>query len=419
MSILAISLGVLILFFAWRKPVWVGLFVLLLLPTYQLRFEVFGLPTTVLEFLVWFSVAGLILALGLKKISWPKLSNWHWLATVIWLGVGLFGVWVSGDHYQALGLYRAYFLEPILLMPWLVIIAQSETNRRLVLLVFSLQILILGFMALGQRFGLFVSPSPWILENPPRVSGWFAFPNALALYVAPLSAFLFGAWLKLRSIKSWPETPLWIISAFFGFLACLLANSQGALIGLAAVLVSAGFFVKRKRLWFGVVVIVCAALLFIPIVRQKSLEIVTGADVSTDVRRVLWQGTWRLLQARPITGAGLGNFPEVYKVYKLPQHVEFLQYPHNLILNVWSEVGLPGLVFSLIAVIWLSIRLFQAVRNQNHWAMAGVFAWLALVVHGLVDVPFFKNDLAILTLGLFIFAVFLPPGDKAKNKIPS
>ena len=92
-----------------------------------------------------------------------------------------------------------------------------------------------------------------------------------------------------------------------------------------------------------------------------------------------------------------------------------LQYPHNLFLNVWSELGLAGLLFTVAALFWLSIRLFRLLRRREAWAVGAVLAWVALIVHGLVDVPFFKNDLAILTVALALLAVFVPPVD---NKIP-
>ena len=43
---------------------------------------------------------------------------------------------------------------------------------------------------------------------------------------------------------------------------------------------------------------------------------------------------------RPIFGAGLANFPNVYPDYKLDRHVEFLLYPHNILLDFWVELGL-------------------------------------------------------------------------------
>src|SRR5690606_23613524 len=79
-------------------------------------------------------------------------------------------------------------------------------------------------------------------------------------------------------------------------------------------------------------------------------------------------------------------------------HIEVFQYPHSLLLNFWSETGLLGVagfllvVFAFAAVAWLVIR-----AHPDEWLPPAVIAaMIALLVHGLVDVPYFKNDLAML-----------------------
>ncbi|MFA6588360.1 MAG: O-antigen ligase family protein [Patescibacteria group bacterium] len=419
MIFLAIFLGLVSLITAWHKPVWAALLIFALLPAYNLRLTIFALPTTILEVIILTAVLGAIANWLKHRSPFPIIPKWLWSAIGAWLIIGLFGVWVSTNHYQALGLFRAYIIEPALLVPLFYLLAESEKYRKQFLFLASLQLIILSLVAIGQRLGWFYSPKPWINENPVRVVGLFAYPNALALYVAPLTALLFGTWLKLKNQVLWPERHLWIISAFFGLVACFLANSRGAILALGLGVVVSGFFVKRKWLWLGICALALAGMLAIPAVHQKAIQIVSGQDVSTDVRQVLWQGTWRLIKARPLTGSGLGNFPTVYKKYKLPQHIEFLQYPHNLILNVWVELGLPGLIFSIVLIFWLIIKLFKHFKEKNPFALAGLLAWLVIISHGLVDVPFFKNDLSVLTVLLFCLAIFLPKTDKDKNKIPS
>ena len=93
------------------------------------------------------------------------------------------------------------------------------------------------------------------------------------------------------------------------------------------------------------------------------------------------------------------------------QPLEIYLYPHNIFLNFWSELGLIG----LLVFIWLwfkagLINLINYWRFKTKtslawlsWGLAG--AWLASFVHGLVDVPYFKNDLALMFwLGLAVTA---------------
>ena len=70
-------------------------------------------------------------------------------------------------------------------------------------------------------------------------------------------------------------------------------------------------------------------------------------------------------------------------------------------MNFWSELGLLG----LLAFIWLIVKYFWtniagAWRNVSKEArlvsVTLVAVMLEIIIHGLVDVPFFKNDLSVL-----------------------
>ncbi|MEK7632045.1 MAG: O-antigen ligase family protein [Patescibacteria group bacterium] len=413
--LLALIFGGVGLWLAWRRPAWGALAAFALLPAYQLRFSVFGLPSTVLEAVVLAVIVGAHLHWLQRRSPWPVLGKGLWWAAGLWLLVGLGGVGVAADHYQALGLYRAYIAEPVLLMPVWLAVAQDARARKLFVHLASAQLILLAVVAIGQRLGWLVSLAPWNAEHPARMTSLFPFPNAAALYTAPLAAFIAGAWLAFRGrIARW-ESNLWIISTFSGIVVCSLAVSRGALLGLGIAAVVAGAWSARRWLWWGVCALAVVALLIVPTTRQQLTNIITTKDTSADVRTVLWQGTWHMLRARPLQGAGLGAFPAVYNRYRLPKHVELLQFPHNLFLNVWSELGLAGLLFALGALFWLSKRLFRLLQRHEAWAVGALLAWIVLGVHGLVDVPFFKNDLAVLTVALATLTAFVPIPD---NKIP-
>jgi O-antigen ligase len=70
-------------------------------------------------------------------------------------------------------------------------------------------------------------------------------------------------------------------------------------------------------------------------------------------------------------------------------------------LNTLSEIGIFGLL-SFIALIVLVLQIIKHDENklitQKHIA---AFALLEMFIHGLVDVPYFKNDLSVITWILF------------------
>ena len=76
-------------------------------------------------------------------------------------------------------------------------------------------------------------------------------------------------------------------------------------------------------------------------------------------------------------------------------HLEIFQYPHNIFLNFWVELGLLG-VITLILFGGYVLSLTKKILTSPE-ALIVFFALMQVFIHGIVDVPYFKNDLAILT----------------------
>ncbi len=401
---------------AWWRPQAGALLLVLALPAYQIRGSIFHLPTTLLEGVLLLTVAGAVLHWWSGRSPWPRIPGRWVLLAGSWAGVGVVGLLAAPDHWQALGLWRAYFLEPLLTIPLWWAVASSEIWRFRLLHVVSVQLLVIGGIAVLQRLGFVWSPSPWIDESPARVTSWFAYPNAAALYVAPLAAYLFGAAIRFRERLLVGQYSLWITAALFGFFTCFLVYSRGALFALGVGIVLTSFWAAHRKRWWAVIALVIIVGFLLPTTRQVLTKVLTRQDTSTDVRSVLWQGTWRLIRAEPIAGAGLGGFPAAYPQYKLPQHIEFLQYPHNALLNVWTELGILGLAVTCIGLFGLGVALFQGIRGRASWAAPALVAWTVLLLHGIVDVPYFKNDLAVMVVLLAVLAVCAPMGEN-KNVV--
>jgi O-antigen ligase len=142
----------------------------------------------------------------------------------------------------------------------------------------------------------------------------------------------------------------------------------------------------------------------IPITRNKLLL----QDYSGQVRLSQWSETVAFLKDNLFFGAGLNGYPEALTQYHNPTLYEIFQYPHNIFLNTWVELGVLG----LIALIWFSHLIFSSILRRRpkdlpelirlsakgrHLQLALFAALLTIFIHGLVDVPYFKNDLSLLT----------------------
>jgi O-antigen ligase len=81
-----------------------------------------------------------------------------------------------------------------------------------------------------------------------------------------------------------------------------------------------------------------------------------------------------------------------------PNGLSQVIYPHNLLLNFWVATGVLGVVAFAVLLIqafritWRGWRTADA--GWRPFELGVLLALVSMVVHGVVDVPYFKNDLS-------------------------
>src|SRR3989344_1737061 len=117
-----------------RQVLWGAVLLVAFLPIYLCRLSLLGLPTTFLElmvtslFIIW-----LLKDKKYKNINWRRKnfsqnkisSSWRYLL-IAWLVASLLALAVN-PQWSALGLWRAYFLEP--LMFFLVLVYEIKDDK--------------------------------------------------------------------------------------------------------------------------------------------------------------------------------------------------------------------------------------------------------------------------------------------------
>ncbi len=257
------------------------------------------------------------------------------------------------------------------------------------------------------------------VEGVWRVRALYGSPNNLALVLdrgVPLALAL-AAFLPLAG--KWPR----ILRAGLAFvtvtllLACVATFSKGALllglpVGIAlALLLGARRSGARWPLWvFGGAVLLGLAGLAL-LFRTPRFADLLNFEAGTSFLRVrLWQAAWQMALDHPLLGVGPDNFLYAYRShYVLPSAWEELNlsHPHNLLLDLWTRLGLVGVLAGVWALAgafrsaWRSFRCGSA----QWWPLAlGLLAGLAAtVLHGLIDNSLFLPDL----MGLFVIALGL------------
>ena len=369
-----------------------------LAPAYLVRWRYGFYPTTLLETAIVLTVVVFAFETwrGHLALQWRTAFT---IPALLFILAGAISVLVAPSRTAGLGLYRAYIIEPI---AFAFVLMHAVTTWRRALAVLS------GFGVAGIVVGLANSilviaalraHTYDVTQTPPVVI--YTTANALALFLGPLiavaaSLFLHGTSRELR-----------ICSGVFLLVAVpsmLLSFSRGGYLAMAAVAV--GLALSHRRRWLLLAGLVIAGGLVSaipPIFHRISIEFqnVGGTTFFGRAGRLeLWSATLKMLSHYPIFGAGLSGFAERIGPYWNANHPERFIDPHNIVLNFWVETGLLGVfVFAWLLVLVFRISWQGWKKSDSDWRpifLGVLLAMVAIVVHGLVDVPYFKNDLSLL-----------------------
>lgn len=437
MNILIIVFLVLFLILALRKPDWALFLNIALLPSYLIRFSVLGIPMTLFESMV------LILFAVWVAREWPgirqrisgrqkRIPYPFGLEIILLLILSFVSIAVAGMSFSAMGIWKAYFFEPILLFILVLNIFQGNSGRKKLFLALSLSALSVIVLAIYQKItGDLITNSFWADKETRRVVSWFGYPNAVALFLAPLIALFVGVFYSLKNSNKFPQIAKKIFLAIIiisGFLSIFFAKSEGALIALLVALFIFAILADKKKRYIalglaGIFILTC--FIHKPL-GSSVIDKLSFQDLSGQIRLQQWQETKKVLTGSAFfLGNGLSGYQEAVAPYhqegiffnydnlenfdavvwaspelqkKYWQPVEIYLYPHNILLNFWTEIGLLGAILFLWIMIKSSIlayKLFKTINNNDKFIALGfLVAMISIFVHGLVDVPYFKNDLA-------------------------
>jgi O-antigen ligase len=255
----------------------------------------------------------------------------------------------------------------------------------------------IGQWALGQD--VIVAEGVW------RVRGFYGSPNNLALYLGRLLPLAVGilAWGE-RGYPSSRRRWLYGLAALVSAAALVLTYSRGAwVVGVPASLLFLAALRGRRAfaLAMGLLMLIAAVLLMV-VGAGRLTSLLDASQGTTFFRLQLWRSSLAMIRDHPLLGVGLDNFLYQYRShYVLPTAWEELNlsHPHNLVLDFWLRLGLPGLailVWLLVAFFRRGWRLYRGLPEGNERLLVlGLMAGMVnFVAHGLVDNSFFLVDLA-------------------------
>jgi O-antigen ligase len=178
-----------------------------------------------------------------------------------------------------------------------------------------------------------------------------------------------------------------------------LSFSRGALLlALPASLLAMGWWAGGRHRWVALALVIVGGLGVIPLLRlPRFAGLLDLGQGSTFFRLKLWRSSLRMIREHPWLGVGPGNFLDAYRTrYVLPgAWEEFnLEHAHNVLLDHWTRLGVPGVTAGLVTQIafWRTMR---RRRRREALALGLVGSMAAMLAHGLVDNAIFFPDLAL------------------------
>jgi O-antigen ligase len=236
-----------------------------------------------------------------------------------------------------------------------------------------------------------------------RISGIAGTANELASLLVTALILALGLALALR--RAPVMRALCVGAAGICLIGLFLTLSRAGLVALAAALVAAVLIGGRRRLGVAVIALAIglAALGYFSFAAsEQARERVTTIGSGTG-RTDIWTVAWRMVDAEPVTGVGIGNFQTASVHYLLQPGAilrdEFIvdrpQVAHNAYLHVLAELGLPGLVLFLGLV---GAGLLAALRAAREFALRRdpfletCSRALAIALVALLVADFFASD---------------------------
>lgn len=391
---------------------WALLTPLLFTPLYLLRFHIFSIPSTALELTIYTLAGATLFGLIEKHRKQPLKAylSFNNLAVlglgVLWLGLGLgLATLFSPDIRTSLGIVKGWFFDPALY--GLILITAGAylmpPDKAASLPRQLLKALFWGG-ALAALAALY-SAAKGEFSFDGRLYGFYDSPNQLAMLLVP--AFLSGS-IYLGDKLSLLKAKLLAMTVTVYGTALLLSFSLG---GWASVLAGGIVFlltapVKQRlklkalvAIGLGLVLAISALLLTFD--SGKLAAYVDNPERSPLASRlIIWQVAWQLGLERPLVGIGPGMFQEKY----LDRQESFRPYlewaspqPHNLFLAFWLQTGILGLAGFLIILAWLFKTNYSQKKRRIMLEGSVVIAVLsAILIHGLIDTTYWKNDLSLI-----------------------
>jgi O-antigen ligase/tetratricopeptide (TPR) repeat protein len=155
-------------------------------------------------------------------------------------------------------------------------------------------------------------------------------------------------------------------------------------------------------------------------VERFHLHNLGNVDISTDFRWKIFSDTFRLLHDSPWPGVGLGNFDDVFAVFRSASYTDRRAiHPESDWLWLWSELGWVAVVLVIVGLILILRKVFPLREGTNQrYRLATLIASILFALHGIVDVSGHRVGTFLSAALLLGLTVHRPHSLKASWSMP-
>jgi O-antigen ligase len=234
--------------------------------------------------------------------------------------------------------------------------------------------------AVSAAYGLLRPPQDVAYYDVSRVGGTLGDPNELASVLVPGMILAAGLAIALK------RAPLLRIACLVASALCaagvFLSLSRGGLIATAVALLVALLVAGRWRVQalLLVLLVACGGLFYYGFVASEdAVDRVTRVEGGTG-RSDLWTIGWRMVEAEPVGGVGIGNFQTASIHYLLEpgalQRDEFIvdepKSAHNSYLQMLAELGVIGATLFISIILFALLCMLRAARIFDRMGERGL-----------------------------------------------
>ena len=415
---------VLLALLALAKPQTATLLLAALAPAYLIKFSIAEIPTNLFEISI-LTVFSFSLTQNKfrhkSKEALRLLPTWTILFIALFVLSSLISTFISPHIKTSLGILKSWIFVPLLL-GWLIYtfgLADKKNNFH----AHALRSLVLS--------GLFVSLFGLTQINQiDRVRSIYDVSNSLALYLTPLLVISFYLTIANHQVQkiTYLLSAIILASALIATqsVSGIIAATMTMLVGVIICCFSKRPYKNKKTVIYGLVLFAlftAASFFVIATTGRLNYLIQPQSDPSRrnsiSVRLQLWDISLELIKNNPYLGIGLGTFEPAYQK---TLHARFSKFndckitnkncikpiaefvyrdPHNWPLSFWLNTGLIGLIgFVLINVItiWKAVTQLRSMPYSASRTLvaATTLALASLLLYGLTDTIYWKNDLSAL-----------------------